>query len=227
MQLDDLLVLYVSENQDNINNVNTLLCKTVDRVIYATTSNEAKNQYKKFSPCLIIVDSEFKDAKFVAFLQEIRKDDIRTAFIIITGNEQNNYLLDLMELYLTKYIIKPLNDEILLIALTKCMEIIEKRIYSNVKLTEGIYFNFQTQSIIKENESLVLNRKESLLINLFIRNPDRILTYQEIEYHIWNNEVSNGAFKSLIRDLRKKTFKTFITNVSGVGYRLNTQAHQK
>lgn len=222
MQVNDLLVLYLSESQSNIEDIHPFLSQTVKKVIYANDSKQARNQYKKFSPCLIIVDSKFEDANFVAFLQEVRKDDIKTAFVVITENIQNDYLFELMELYLTKYITKPFDNETLEHALKKCMQIIENRIYSNVRLKEGVYFNFQTQSIIKEKESIVLNKKESLLINMFIRNPDRILSYQEIEYTIWNNEVSNGAFKSLIRDLRKKTFKTFITNVSGVGYRLTS-----
>ncbi|MGB5792043.1 response regulator transcription factor [Poseidonibacter sp.] len=226
MQLDDLLVLYVNENytntsKDDIHKVNTVLEKTVQKVIYASTAEESMNQYKEHSPCLIIIDSDFKDNLFVKFLQEIRKDDIKTAFIILTKNTKNDYLLDLMELYLTKYIIKPFTKELLTSSLAKAMEIIERRIYSNVKLTKGVFFNFQTQSIIKDDKSYILTKKESLLINLFIKNPNRIITYEEIEYNIWNNQVSNGAFKSLIRDLRKKTFKTFIVNISGIGYRLN------
>ncbi len=223
MQLDDLLVLYINENNEDINKVNSVLEKTVNKVIYASNVEESMNQYKKYSPCLIIVNSDFKDKSFVEFLQEIRKDDIKTAFIILTKNQQNKYILDLMELYLTKYIIKPFTSTLLTSSLSKAMEIIEKRIYSNVKLAKGIFFNFQTQSIIKEDESYILNKKESLLINLFIKNPNRIITYEEIELHIWNNEVSNGAFKSLIRDLRKKTFKTFILNISGIGYQLNNK----
>ena len=66
----------------------------------------------------------------------------------------------------------------------------------------------------------VLNKKESLLINLFIQNQGRIITYEEIEYHIWNNECTTAALKSLIRDLRKKTFKNIIKNYSGIGYKL-------
>jgi two-component system, OmpR family, response regulator VanR len=100
------------------------------------------------------------------------------------------------------------------------MEIIERRIYSNFKLSDGIFFNFQTQSIIKHNESFVLNKKESLLINLLIQNQGRVITYEEIEYHIWNNECTTAALKSLIRDLRKKTFKDIIKNYSGIGYKL-------
>ena len=194
MQLNDLLVLYVNENKEDINRVNMVLEKTVNKVIYASNAEESKNQYKKYSPCLIIIDSDFDDNSFVEFLKEIRCEDIKTAFIILTKNNENKYILDLMELYLSKYIVKPFSDELLTSALKKAMEIIERRIYSNVKLSKGIFFNFETQSIIKEDKSYVLNKKESLLINLFINNPHRIISYEEIEYHIWNNEVSCRCF---------------------------------
>ena len=223
MHLDDLLVLYVGENSDDVLKIHTVLEKTVNRVIQGKNAQEAMHLYKKYSPCLIIIDSDFQNNSLVKFLKRVREDDIKTAFIVLTNNKKNIYIHDLMELYLTKYIIKPFSNELLRESLSKCMEIIEKRIYSNVKLSKGIFFNFQTQSIIKEDKSFILNKKESLLINLFIRNPHRIITYEEIEDHIWDSEVTSGAFKSLIRDLRKKTFKTFIVNISGIGYRLNIQ----
>lgn len=223
MHLDDLLVLYVGENSDDVLKIHTVLEKTVNRVIQGKNAQEAMHLYKKYSPCLIIIDSDFQNNSLVKFLKRVREDDIKTAFIVLTNNKKNIYIHDLMELYLTKYIIKPFTNKLLKESLSKCMEIIERRIYSNVKLSKGIFFNFQTQSIIKEDKSFILNKKESLLINLFIRNPNRIITYEEIEDHIWDSEVSSGAFKSLIRDLRKKTFKTFIVNISGIGYRLNIQ----
>jgi len=55
---------------------------------------------------------------------------------------------------------------------------------------------------------------------LLIRNQGRVITYEEIEYEIWNNECTKAALKSLIRDLRKKTDKNIIVNYSGIGYKL-------
>uniref|UniRef100_UPI004047F402 response regulator transcription factor n=1 Tax=Aliarcobacter sp. TaxID=2321116 RepID=UPI004047F402 len=220
MELSDLSVLYIMDNQDKDEKLFSLLCNTVSKVTCTSTILESKQQYIKQSPCLIIIDSDFKTREIIDFLIELRGDDIKTAFIVLSNNKDNQYLTELLELYITKYIIKPFNDEILIEALNKCMEIIERRIYSNFKLSNGIFFNFQTQSIIKNNESFVLNKKESLLINLLIQNQGRVITYEEIEYHIWNNECTTAALKSLIRDLRKKTFKHIIKNYSGIGYKL-------
>jgi len=220
MELSDLSVLYIMDNQNKEERLFSLLCNTVNKVTCTSTILESKQQYIKQSPCLIIIDSDFKSREIIDFLVELRSDDIKTAFIVLSNNKDNQYLTELLELYITKYIIKPFSDEILIEALNKCMEIIERRIYSNFKLSDGIFFNFQTQSIIKHNESFVLNKKESLLINLLIQNQGRVITYEEIEYHIWNNECTTAALKSLIRDLRKKTFKDIIKNYSGIGYKL-------
>ncbi|MGD9624869.1 MAG: response regulator transcription factor [Arcobacter sp.] len=224
MELNDLSVLYIMDNQNKDEELFSFLCNTVNKVTNSSTIIEAKQQYLKQSPCLIIIESDFENRNIIDFLIEIRKDDIKTAFVVLSNNKNNLFLTELLELYITKYIIKPFDNEILLQALNKCMEIIERRIYSNFKLTNNIFFNFQTQSIIKNNESFVLNKKESLLMNLLIQNQGRVITYEELEYHIWNNECTNAALKSLIRDLRKKTNKNIIKNYSGIGYKLELKS---
>lgn len=224
MELSDLSVLYIMDNQNKDEKLFSFLCNTVNKVTISSTIIEAKQQYLKQSPCLIIIESDFENRDIIDFLIEIRKDDIKTAFVVLSNSKNNQYLTELLELYITKYIIKPFDNEILLQALNKCMEIIERRIYSNFKLLNNIFFNFQTQSIIKNNESFVLNKKESLLMNLLIQNQGRVITYEELEYHIWNNECTNAALKSLIRDLRKKTNKSIIKNYSGIGYKLELKS---
>ena len=224
MELSDLSVLYIMDNQNKDEELFSFLCNTVNKVTNSSTIIEAKQQYLKQSPCLIIIESDFENRNIIDFLIEIRKDDIKTAFVVLSNSKNNQYLTELLELYITKYIIKPFDNEILLQALNKCMEIIERRIYSNFKLLNNIFFNFQTQSIIKNNESFVLNKKESLLMNLLIQNQGRVITYEELEYHIWNNECTNAALKSLIRDLRKKTNKNIIKNYSGIGYKLELKS---
>ncbi|MGA1939411.1 response regulator transcription factor [Arcobacter sp. YIC-310] len=220
MELNDLSVLYIMHKQKKEENLYSLLCDTVKKVFCANTIIEAKQEYKKESPCLIIIDSNFDDYSIIDFMKEVREDDIKTAFIILSKSTENKYFVELIELYITKYILKPYDKNTILKALNKCMEIIERRLYSNFKLADNIFFNFQTQSIIKDNKSYVLNKKESLLLDLFIQNQGRVVSYEEIEYHIWDNECTQAALKSLIRDLRKKTHKNMIKNYSGIGYKL-------
>ena len=222
MKLSNLLVLYVY-NKKADEEIVTLLNKEFKKVFLAANLKEAQNSYKKYSPCIIIIEDSFKDRKMVDYLQEIRKIDMKTAVIILTNNQMNLYSLELIELYITKYIITPYKEGVLYSSLLKCLDVIESRIYSNVKLKDNVFFNFQTQSIINEGEIIILNKKETILMNLFIQNPNRVITYEELEYHIWNGEVTLAALKSLIRDFRKKTYKTILKNYSGIGYKLNLE----
>ncbi|RXJ65459.1 DNA-binding response regulator [Halarcobacter ebronensis] len=223
MKLNNLLILYVYDKQGSCSEVLPILNNNLKKVFTANSISLAKKFYKKYSPCIILVDDSFSNSEVVSFLREVRNIDIKTAIILLTNNKENRYVLELMELYITKYILKPLKNEELLFALEKCLEVIETRIYSNIKLGNSIIFNFQTQTITKDSQLFVLNKKESILINLFIQNPNRVITYEELEYHIWDNEATQAALKSLIRDFRKKTYKTILKNYSGIGYKLNLE----
>ncbi len=222
MKLNRLLVLYVYDKHLD-NDILNLLKSEFKKVFLSSSLKSAKKNYKKYSPCIIILDDSFEDNKVIDFLNEIRKIDIKTAIVILTNNNENRYLKQLVELYITKYILKPYDINDIYLALLKCSDMIKNRIYSNIKLGKGIFFNFQTQSIIKDNNIINLNKKEAILMNLFIQNKNRVITYEELEYHIWDNEATDAALKSLIRDFRKKTYSTILKNFSGIGYKLNLE----
>ncbi|WP_320035103.1 winged helix-turn-helix domain-containing protein [Halarcobacter sp.] len=223
MTLKNLLVLYVCTNKKSEDEILPILNENLKKVFIANSLKEAQKSYKKYSPCIVVVDDSFEDANMIAFLKEIRKSDIKTAFIVISSSLDNKYVNDLIELYITKYLVRPFLKDEFLIALNKCLQVIESRIYSNVKLGKDMIFNHQTQTITKDSEIIVLNKKETILINLFIQNQNRVITYEELEYHIWDNESTTAALKSLIRDFRKKTYKSILQNFSGIGYKLNIQ----
>jgi len=221
MKVSDLSVLYIYDDDTYKSQILEVLKENVNLISFTSDLDVAKNLYKKNSPCLIIVSSFFKNREYLNFLKELREVDLKTAFIVIANNKKNEYLNELMELYITKYIDSAFKDAVLINALNKCMEIISKRLYSNVSLGEDLVFNFHTQSIIKGNTTYVLNKKQALLIDLFIQNPNKIISYEEIKFHVWQDEVSEAAFKSLFRDLRKSTYKNIVKNYSGLGYKLN------
>ncbi len=103
MKLSNLLVLYVYDKKAD-EEIVTLLNKEFKKVFLSANLKEAENSYKKYSPCIIIIEDSFKDRKMVDYLQEIRKIDMKTAFIILTNNETNLSSLEFIELYITNYI---------------------------------------------------------------------------------------------------------------------------
>ena len=68
-----------------------------------------------------------------------------------------------------------------------------------------------------------LNKKETKLMNLLIENQNRVVTYSEIERHVWmeyDEVMTSMALRTVIKNLRKKISTEFIKNVSVQGYKL-------
>ena len=47
------------------------------------------------------------------------------------------------------------------------------------------------------------------------------VSYKEIDEYIWEGSMTHDALRSLVKELRKKTYKDLIKNISGFGYRFN------
>ena len=47
------------------------------------------------------------------------------------------------------------------------------------------------------------------------------MSYEEINSNIWDGAMTQDALRSLVKEIRKKTYKELIKNVSGIGYRVD------
>ncbi|MGE3300994.1 MAG: hypothetical protein AB7I39_11230, partial [Arcobacter sp.] len=65
MELNDLSVLYIMDNQNKDEELFSFLCNTVNKVTNSSTIIEAKQQYLKQSPCLIIIESDFENRNII------------------------------------------------------------------------------------------------------------------------------------------------------------------
>lgn len=221
MKLEDLTILYAEDEEGIAQTVCEVLELYVNRVIYAKDGNEALELYKLYKPSILLLDICMPKIDGLEVLKIIRKTDLDTPVIIMTAHTEQHYLLNAVELYISKYLVKPFDKNALVNALDECLNVICKKQPNDIKLQDNIYYEIKSNTIKKNDEKIVLNKKESLLLNLLIKNYPNIVTYEEIEYHLWENvSVSKEAFKSIIKDLRKKTSKELIKNISLTGYKL-------
>jgi len=221
MKLEDLTILYAEDESGIQNTVSDVLDLYVNRVITAQDWQEALELYNLYKPSILLLDICMPKKDGLEVLKEIRKKDIFVPVIIMTAHTEQKYLMNAVELYITKYLIKPFDKNALLDALDECIKVMVNKLDETVQISEEISYNISTQTVTQNSTQTVLNKKESLLLNLLIKNSPNIVSYETIEYHLWDDmEVSKEAFKSLIKDLRKKTSKESIKNVSGIGYKI-------
>ncbi len=219
MSLKNISILYAEDEDGVRKSVSSVMELYVDKVFEASDGEEALEYYHLYKPDILLLDICMPKKDGLEVLREIRKTDMHTPVIVMTAHTEKSYLLQAVELYITKYLIKPFNKKTLLDALNECLHVMAKDLGEKIELNKQNTYDFINKTIIRENEIIKLNKKEISLLELLIKRSPNVLTYEEIEYHVWDSfDVSKEAFKSLIKDLRKKTSSDVICNRQGVGY---------
>lgn len=79
-----------------------------------------------------------------------------------------------------------------------------------------------SHSVMCDGAEVGLKSRELALLELFLRNPGRVLTRSQLEEKLysWDDDVSSNAVEVHIHHLRKKLGSQFIRTVHGVGYTL-------
>ena len=97
-----------------------------------------------------------------------------------------------------------------------CLEAKKIQPHGNVVLIPGGH------SVMREGETIALKSRELALLELFMRNPGRVLTRSQLEEKLysWDADVSSNAVEVHIHHLRKKLGSQFIRTLHGVGYTL-------
>ena len=222
MNLEDLTLLYAEDENGIRDTVTDVLELYVNNVITASNGEEALEYYHLYKPQILLLDICMPKKNGLDVLKEIRKTDLQTPVIIMTAHTEQKYLMSAVELYITKYLIKPFNKSNLLEALDECLKLMSKQSVEVIVLKDAITYDKQNQSITNNGKVITLNKKETKLLNLLLKNAPNVISYENIEYHIWEDlNVTKEAFKSLIKDLRKKTSKDLIRNISGTGYKID------
>ncbi|MGB9801604.1 MAG: response regulator, partial [Arcobacter sp.] len=190
----------------------------------AKNGEEGYELYKKYHPDIILTDIKMPKLDGISLAKKIRQKDKTTKIIISTAFSEKNYLMDAIELNLEKYIIKPLTSRNLLPALSKAVEALEKEKDFKIILGDEFYFDNNTSLFYNQSQVINLTKKELLFLKLLVLNKNRVVSYEEIEQHVWDGEyMSLNSLRTSLGFLRKKIPFNCIKNISNMGYKLNLE----
>lgn len=217
-------ILYI-EDDEGVRRINSsFLTRMFNELYEAKDGEEGYALYKKYHPDIILTDINMPKLDGISLAKKIREDDKTTKIIISTAFSDKNYLLDAIELQLEKYLIKPLTSRNLLPALTKAVEGLEKKKDVKFYLNDDFYFDDKSSMFYLNEEVLDLTKKELLFLKLLVTNQNRVVSYEEIEKFVWEEEyMSLNSLRTTIGFLRKKIPFNCIKNISNMGYKLNLE----
>ncbi len=219
-QLNKLTLLYI-EDDDNIREKYYQSLKLLFNTIYqAINYQEALNIYDEKSPDIILVDINLGELSGIDIVKKIRETNIDIPIVFLTAHYDNKYLLEVANLQIDGYIVKPLDIDKLQSAMTNCLKKIKTISY--ISLDSNLTYHQNSNELFFNEEKISLGKKENLLLSLLLKNKTRTISREELEYEVWNETVvSDSSIKNLIGILRKKIGKEKIVNILGVGWKIN------
>lgn len=175
---------------------------------------------------LIILDRMLPGMDGLSILKLIRENQIHTPVILATAVDSVSERIFGLDCGADDYIVKPYDVQELLArirAMTRRPNIIESA--ENLAFAD-LSFHLQSHLLTCGQNTVQLSRRESLLMEFFLQNPDQTLARPLIFARIWgpDGEVEDGNLDTYVYYLRKQLrtlkSKTRITTVHGVGYKL-------
>ena len=222
-------ILYIEDDQIFTLKIKSILDNFFKFVFIARNGEEALELFKTNKINLIISDINMPKMDGLTFLKNLRNINSDISFIFLTARKEVDTIIDAIQLDISNYILKPIDLNNFLFILDKTIQKdykkyikIEKK--NLVKIDKDFCWNKKTKTLLKNDISIKLTKKELLLIDLLLHSNDRIYTLSEIIYYLWDedNEQKDciSSLKNIISRLRNKIPQLNIENIYGVGYKL-------
>ena len=176
---------------------------------------------------LIILDVMLPKKNGYEILKEIKKEKIESKIIMLTAKTDIESKLDCFDIGINDYITKPFHIEELVARVN--IQLRKTDIQSDEIIYNDLTLNTRTAVLSCNNESIEIMKKEFLLLEYFMRNPEQIISKDTLYDKIWgfDNTVESNSIEAYVSFIRKKIkaigSKTNIKASRGLGYKLEVQ----
>jgi len=172
---------------------------------------------------IIILDIMLPDQDGWQTCTNLRNNKILTPILMLTALDDVSDKIKGLDSGADDYLAKPFHFGELLARIRSLV-----RRHSDIRSTTleryGLKLSLDTHKAYRNGKVITLTSKEFALLELFMLNPDKILSRTEISEHLWdmNFDPRSNVIESFVRFLRQKVDKGFekqlIHTVRGAGY---------
>lgn len=229
MGMKDRKILYVEDDLSLIEGLKYTLEKNGFAVDNARTVGEARQFLRENPYDLLLLDVTLPDGTGFDICREVRKT-CAVPIIFLTASDEEISIVKGLDMGGDDYITKPFKlGEVLsrINALLRRSEQFRKA--DTILESNGIKIDLSERTVWKGEEKLALTLVEYRLLCLFLKNPNRILSREQILDRLWDgngNYVDDNTLSVYIRRLRKKieedpnSPRKLLTEI-GFGYKWN------
>lgn len=219
--------IVVIDDESQIRKILSITLEADDyKVIEAAKGKDGIVAVATYHPQLVILDLGLPDQDGFSVLKDIRTwSNVPVIILSVKSSEED--IVKALDLGADDYITKPFNTSEL-----------HARIRANIRRNQQIEnepflingklkIDFSKRIVLKSNKELKLTNTEYLLLNLFFKNLDKVLTHNFVLKEIWGPTHAEDSqyLRVFIGQIRKKieddaSQPKYILTESGVGYRM-------
>jgi DNA-binding response OmpR family regulator len=220
-------ILVIEDNKDFQFLIQSAL-GTDYKIVCADNGKQGVDLAKDFKPDLIILDVSLgeMDGFEVCHLLKNNKETAHMPIIFLSSRVDTHSKVMGFDLGAEDFIQKPFEaGELKARVRVRLRQ--SKANKENISVFEvpGLRIDFVRHRVFIEEKQTFLSALEFKLLSFFVRNPDRVLSREQILNSVWGVDtfVTDRVVDSHIRSIRKKlgSYKDHIESIYGEGYRFN------
>jgi two-component system KDP operon response regulator KdpE len=196
------------------------------RVIDSSKGKDGIVTVASNNPQLVVLDLGLPDEDGFKILKEIRTWS-NVPIIILSVRNSEEDIVKALDLGADDYVTKPFNTAELIARIRANIRRTQQPDNQSVVVNGNLKIDFSKRLIYKDDEELKVTNTEYMLLFLFFRNIDKVLTHNFLLREIWGPVHSEDAqyLRVFIGQIRKKieddpARPKYIITDSGVGYRM-------
>lgn len=226
-------IFFVEDDVSLINGLSFALKKQGYETDIARTSMEARKLWEKGTYDLVILDVSLPDGSGYDLCRLIRETS-KVPIVFLTAADEETDIIMGLDIGGDDYITKPFKLAVFLSrvnALLRRSENFEGDSARDTRLSSGgIMVNRLEGQVYKDGVQIGLTAGEYKLLCLFMENPDRVLSPEQILGRLWDSEenyINSSTLTVYIRRLRAKiednpSVPKRIVTIRRMGYKWNT-----
>lgn len=192
-------------------------------VVVAETGYDGEDKATTDAFDVMILDVMLPDTDGLSVCRNIRRAGVTTPILMLTALTDTSDKVKGLNAGADDYMAKPFEYEEL-IARLNALHRRADATEATVLCYADVALNLAHRTVSRQGQDIQLSNKEFMLLQHFIRNPDRILSRTSIAEKVWNLALSedSNVIDVCVSTLRRKLDKPFeprlIHTVVGAGY---------
>lgn len=182
---------------------------------------DALNALKVETFDLLILDINVPKINGIELLGALSELEVCTPAIFISAILDIDDISRAFALGACDYLKKPFHLKELGIRIDRIKDTKKIQSAHNMQLNQKYSFSKNEQILFYNNTPQVLTKKQLQILTLLCENIGIVVDFEKFRSFVWNDEpINNATIRAEISRFRKSLKEDFISNIKGVGYKI-------